>query len=101
MAETPAMKVLFPKSIVEIPKNLTVVLKDKYWVTTPNDEIIVHKWFDSATKVQYLPQCSDNEKSIRNLCLTNNVSTYEKLSVVYLPFYMLRNYLEAVDALCD
>lgn len=101
MTESPVMKILFPKSIVVVPKNMTVVLKDKYWVTTHNDEIVVHKWFDNATKVQYLPQCTDDEKSIRKLCLTNSVSTYEKIPVVYLPFYMLRNYLESVNELCD
>ena len=91
-------RILFPKSIVVVPREKHVTMLDYYWAVTPNSEIIVHKWTDDNLHTLYSPQANRDEKMIKRICQANKVGEYILIPIAYMPFYIMKQYFTASES---
>lgn len=86
----------FPIVLFEKPVNFSLALVNHYWVTTPNAEILVHKWYESDLTAQYMPQMNSDENVISRIALANNLPpmSFCHINVLYLPLYLAKTLVE-------
>lgn len=85
-------RIKLPLFLVEIPiishecPRATVCLRNHYWVITENQEILIHKWFDTSLRPHYMPQANQNEDALPGICEANGLSmnSYRQIPEVHL-----------------
>jgi hypothetical protein len=83
--------VLVPLYDIITPKHNRIVMTERWWALTSNDEVLFYKYYG---RFYSSPQCNSNFKIVEQICSTCCYGNYDGLLI---PYYIKTAYIPSID----